>query len=68
VKITVKISRTNEIKTIDLDKESTVQDVLIKINLKPDTLIVMNKNKPIPIDDEIKDKQELTILQVSSGG
>ena len=68
MKITVKISRTNEIKTIDLDKESTVQDVLIKINLKPDTLIVMNKNKPIPIDDEIKDKQELTILQVSSGG
>ena len=68
MKITVKNSRTNQIKTIELEKGSTVQDVLTKINLKPDTLIVINKSKPIPIDDEIKDGEELTILQVSSGG
>jgi sulfur carrier protein ThiS len=68
VKITIKISRNNEIKTIDLEKGSKIQDVLTKINMKPDTLIVMNKNKPIPIDDEVKEGDELTILQVSSGG
>jgi len=68
VKVTIKISRNNEIKTIDLEKGSKIQDVLTKINMKPDTLIVMNKNKPIPIDDEVKEGDELTILQVSSGG
>ena len=68
MKITIKISRNNEIKTIDLEKGSKIQDVLTKINMKPDTLIVMNKNKPIPIDDEAKEGDELTILQVSSGG
>ena len=68
MKITIKISRNNEIKTIDLEKGSKIQDVLTKINMKPDTLIVMNKNKPIPIDDEVKEGDELTILQVSSGG
>ena len=68
MKITVKISRNNVIKTIDLEKGSKIQDVLTKINMKPDTLIVMNKNKPIPIDDEVKEGDELTILQVSSGG
>ncbi len=68
MKITIKISRNNEIKTIDLEKGSKIQDVLTKINMKPDTLIVMNKNKPIPIDDEVKERDELTILQVSSGG
>ena len=68
MKITIKISRSNEIKTIDLEKGSKIQDVLTKINMKPDTLIVLNKNKPIPIDDEVKDGDELTILQVSSGG
>jgi sulfur carrier protein ThiS len=68
VKITVKISRTNETKTIDLEKGSTIQDVLSKINMKPDTLIVMNENKPMPIDDEISDGEELTIIQISSGG
>ena len=68
MKVTIKISRNNEIKTIDLEKGSKIQDVLTKINMKPDTLIVMNKNKPIPIDDEVKEGDELTILQVSSGG
>ncbi|MCK4365130.1 MAG: hypothetical protein KAW45_03695 [Thermoplasmatales archaeon] len=68
MKVTIKISRSNEIKTIDLEKGSKIQDVLTKINMKPDILIVMNKNKPIPIDDEVKDGDKLTILQVSSGG
>ena len=68
MKITVKISRTNEIKNIDLAKGSTIQDVLNKINMKPDTLIVMNKNKPIPIDEKLKDGEKFTIFQVSSGG
>ena len=68
MKITIKISRNNEIKTIDLEKGSKIQDVLTKISMLPDTLIVMNKNKPIPIDDEVKEEDELTILQVSSGG
>ena len=68
VKLTVKLSRANEIKEIETNAGSTVGDVLKKLNLKPDTIIVMNKNKPIPIDDEIKDGEELTVLQVSSGG
>jgi sulfur carrier protein ThiS len=68
MKIKVKISRTNETKEISIETGSTVEDVLKKINLKPDTVIIMNKSKPIPIDDEIKDGEELTVLQVSSGG
>ena len=68
MKIKVKISRTNETKEISIETGSTVEDVLKKINLKPDTVIIINKSKPIPIDDEIKDGEELTVLQVSSGG
>ena len=68
MKIKVKISRTNETKEIDLDNGTTVQDLLKKINLKPDTIIVLNNNKPIPIDNELKNGEELTILLVSSGG
>jgi sulfur carrier protein ThiS len=68
MKIKVKISRTNETKEISVEKGLTIEDVLKKINLKPDTVIILNKSKPIPIDDEIKDGEELTVLQVSSGG
>jgi sulfur carrier protein ThiS len=68
MKVTVKISRTKETKTIDLNNGSLVQDVLKKINMKPDTLIVMNKSSPIPIDTELNGGEELTIIQVASGG
>jgi sulfur carrier protein ThiS len=68
VNITVTLSRTKEIRKLEFEKGLTVEHVLKKLNLKPDTVIVMSKNRPVPIDDEIKDEQELTILQVSSGG
>ena len=68
MKITVKLSRTKEKKELQLETGSTVNDLLSKMNLKPDTLIVMSDNSPIPIDDLLKEGQEVTILQVSSGG
>ena len=68
MKISVKISREKETKEIDLKDGSTVIDLLKKLNLKPDTLIVLNNDLPIPIDDVLKDKQNLSIVLVSSGG
>ena len=68
MKITVNITRSKERKKIEINNGSEVQDLLFKLNLKPDTIIVLNNNQPVPIDDEILDGQELTIIQVSSGG
>ena len=68
MKIKVKLSRINKTKEVNLEKGSTIEELLRKINLKPDTLIVMSKDKPVPIDDTLNDGQELTIIQVSSGG
>ncbi len=66
--ITVKLSRNNETKKVNLEQDSKVEDLLKKINLKPDTVIAMHGDKPIPIDEELTDGQEIIILQVSSGG
>jgi len=68
VKIKVKISRTNDEKEIQMKKRSTVLDLLNKLIIKPDTVVVLNNKIPIPIDSELKDKQEITIIQVFSGG
>ena len=68
MKIKIKIARSNETKNLDLGKDSKVQDALKKLNLKPDTVIVMSENKPIPVDDDLVEGQELTIIQVASGG
>ena len=68
MEIKVKISRTKETREINVEPGSTVEYLLKKIKLKPDTLIVMSNNKPIPIDDVLNNNQELTIIQVASGG
>jgi len=68
VEIKAKISKTKETRKINVEAGSTVEYLLKKIKLKPDTLIVLSGNKPIPIDDVLNDDQELTIIQVASGG
>jgi sulfur carrier protein ThiS len=68
VNIKVKLLRSNEKKELQLEKKSTINDLLKKLDLKPDTVVVMNNDKPIPVDDDLTDEEELTILQVSSGG
>lgn len=66
--IRVNISRSENIKEIIVKKDSTILDLLNKLDLKPDTVIVMRDNIPIPIDENLKKDQELSIIQVSSGG
>jgi len=68
LEIKAKISRTKEARKINVEKGSTVGYLLKKIKLNPDMLIVMSGNRPIPVDDVLSEGQELTIIEVSSGG
>ena len=51
-----------------MKKGSTVTDLLQKIHLKPDAIIVMRDDMPIPVDDGLDDEEELKIIHVASGG
>ena len=51
-----------------MQQGSLINDLIKKINLKPDSLIVIENNKPVPIDDNLYNGQQLTIIEVSSGG
>jgi len=68
MKIKVKIFPENSTKEIDVKPGSKVYDLLKKIQLKPDALIVLKENMPIPVDELLSEDQELRILQVASGG
>jgi sulfur carrier protein ThiS len=68
MKINVKMTRTGETKKMILEKGSTVGDLLEKIKIKPDAIIIMSNDKPIPVDDIINKDQEILIIQVASGG
>ena len=66
--IQVTFSKSDKRKKINLKKGSTILDLLKKIDIKPDTVVITKKNKPIPIDEKLNKDQELTIIQISSSG
>jgi len=53
---------------IEIKKGETVQNLLKRLHLRSDAVIVVRDSRPIPEDDILEDNQELRILQVASGG
>ena len=68
MKIHIKLLPKNVTDGIDLECGSKMYDLLKKINLKPDNIIILRGNTPVPVDDILTNEQELTIIQVASGG
>ena len=68
MKIKVKILPKNSTQEIEITTGSKVLDLLKKIQLKPDSIIVLRDNTPIPVDDVLSENQKLSIIQVASGG
>jgi sulfur carrier protein ThiS len=68
MKIKIMMVPSNIKKDVEINKDSTVFDLLKKIKVKPDTVIVLKNNTPVPVDDILSDVKELRIIQVASGG
>jgi len=68
MKIRVKLIPQNTYQEIDIKKGSTIIDLLRIIHRKPDSVIVLKNKTPLPIDDIIPNNQELSIIQIASGG
>ena len=66
--IKLKFIPQNTSQEIDIKSGSTVTDLLRTIHRKPDSVIVLKNKIPLPVDDVILDDQELSIIQVASGG
>jgi sulfur carrier protein ThiS len=68
MKIRVKLIPQNTSQEIDIKKGSIVIDLLRTIHRRPDSVIVLKNKTPMPVDDVILDDQELSIIQIASGG
>ena len=69
MKIKVRITPDNITKEIQLKSNNTsIEDLLLKLNIKPDTAIVMKNNIPIPIDESLENDNKLKIMRIASGG
>ena len=68
IKVNIFIDRNNLNKTLELDKNSIVSDLLKSLNINPVTVLVSRNNELILEDEILNDNDEIRILSVISGG
>jgi len=68
MKISVYYDRENKEKTIEIDENISVKELLKKMNINPVTVIVSKNNNIILEDEQLKDKDDIKIISVISGG
>ena len=68
MQINVFYDRENKEKTIDLDENSSVKDLLTKMNINPVTVIVSKDNNILTEDEKLNDKDKIKLISVISGG
>lgn len=55
-------------KNVTLKDGSRGQELLDKLGLAPDAHILARERDPIPLDEELKEGEEISVIQVISGG
>ena len=54
-------------KTMEVEEGKTYSDILAKLRINPETVVVMVEGSPVPIDDVV-DSGRIDILRIVSGG
>lgn len=68
MQITVEILPQNKIKKLKIKKNAKIIEVLKKLEINPDIVVVFRKNSPLPIDEVLNENDRLKIVRVVSGG
>lgn len=53
---------------VKLPDGSTVSDLVEKLNFHKESVIVLEKGEPIPLDKKLNDKTNVKVIPVVSGG
>jgi len=68
MQINVFYDREKQEKTIDLDENSSIKDLLAKMKINPVTVIVSKEDNIILEDENLQDKDKIKLISVISGG
>ena len=68
ININIFVDKENKTKSIGLEKNSTVLDLLKKMNINPVAVIVSRNNELILEDEKLNNEDDIKILSVISGG
>lgn len=69
MKVNVKLlPRGEKLEAFELKKDATGQALLEKLNLAFDAHIITREGNPIPLDEKLRDGENIGIITVVSGG
>lgn len=68
MKVNVFIDKKNKNMAIELNKASTIYDLLKKLSINPVTVIVSRNNELVLEDEKLNNSDKIRILSVISGG
>jgi len=68
MQINVFFDRENKEKTVEVDENSSVKDLLGKMKINPVTVIVSKDNNILTEDEKINDRDKIKLISVISGG
>jgi thiamine biosynthesis protein ThiS len=68
INVNVFVDKENKNVKIDLNKDSSVADLLQSLKINPVTVIVSRNNELILEDEKLNNNDEIKILSVISGG
>ncbi|AWS00729.1 MoaD/ThiS family protein [Metallosphaera hakonensis] len=66
--ITVYLARERKEKTIELNQNSTVQDLVKRLNLTVQGAVVLRDGLPVLEEERLIDGERLIVVQTASGG
>ncbi len=67
IKVTL-LPHDRTVQEVEMEQGTTCLDLLEKLELAFDAHIVTRSDKPISIDEELRDKDDIGIIKVVSGG
>jgi len=68
MQIKVFYDREKKEKNIELDEDSSIKDLLAKMNINPVTVIVSKDDNIILENEKLNDKDKIKLISVISGG
>lgn len=68
MQINVFYDREKQEKTVEIGENSSIKDLLVKMNINPVTVIVSRDDNIITEDEKINDKDNINLISVISGG
>jgi len=69
MKVIVRLLPTKkETRELDLEEGASVEEAIRRLGLYPDAWIAVRGDEPLPLDEELRDGDDIKLVSVVSGG